>query len=155
MVYSYLCETTSNLPRIHNYNMAISQDETLSIPFSSNYASVNSQNDNPISIKGEKLNSFLNTIGLDCIDLLKMNIEGAETDVLNSISDFSMIKRFIISCHDFRANRGEGEYFRTKDKVIKILESNNYIIKSIKLKKYPSMEWKISIGDWVYAEKKD
>ena len=49
------------------------------------------------------------------IDFLKMNIEGAETIALGGMTRaFSITRTLCISCHDFRANRQEGEHFRTK-----------------------------------------
>ena len=63
-----------------------------------------------------------------------------------NITDFSIIKRFIISCHDFRAENGEGEWYRTKDVVTKILERNGFKIKVFKY----SISW---ADDWIYAER--
>lgn len=80
------------------------------------------------------------------IDLLKMNIEGAEKDLLCSINSFDNIKRLIISCHDFRANNGDGEFFRTKEVVTKILLDNNFNIKIFE----SDIDW---VKDWIYAEK--
>lgn len=77
-----------------------------------------------------------------------MNIEGAEKEIPQGIKDFSFIKSFIISCHDFRENNGDGEYFRTKEVVISLLEANGYVIKPF--------NYSISFADdWVYAERSD
>jgi len=92
--------------------------------------------------------SYIKKQGIVEIDLLKMNIEGAEKDILTSIKDFSIIKRFNISCHDFRANNNEGEYYRSKQQVLKVLKDNNYIIKTYEL----GYDWS---DDWIYAEQKN
>ena len=92
--------------------------------------------------------SYIKKQGIVGIDLLKMNIEGAEKDILTSIKDFSIIKRFNISCHDFRANNNEGEYYRSKQQVLKVLKDNNYIIKTYEL----GYDWS---DDWIYAEQKN
>lgn len=77
-----------------------------------------------------------------------MNIEGAERDILNAIQDFSIIKRFIISCHDFRANNGDGERYRTKELVLKKLKENGYVVKTF--------NYGIDFADdWIYAERND
>ena len=75
-----------------------------------------------------------------------MNIEGAEKGIIQGIEDFSFIKRFIISCHDFRANNGDGEWFRTKESVIATLKDKGYTIK-------PFNYGIVFAYDWVFAER--
>ena len=123
------------------------------LPFSPNYASVNIHEHPSIRVKGISFDDFMEENNIESVDLLKMNIEGAELGVLESIRRFDKVKRFVISCHDFRANRGQGEYFRTKEKVIEILKKNGYKIKGIELDSYPSDAWRLSVDDWVFAEK--
>lgn len=89
---------------------------------------------------------FLQRYEINQIDLMKMNIEGAEKEVIENITNFDIIKRFIISCHDFRANNGEGEWYRTKDIIINKLEENGYTIRGFKY----GISW---ADDWVYAER--
>ena len=48
---------------------------------------------------------------------------------LGTEEDFSNIKHMIISCHDFRANSRHGEFYRTKDKVLAILNKNKFDVK--------------------------
>ena len=76
-----------------------------------------------------------------------MNIEGAEKEIMEEISNFGMIKRFVISCHDFRANNNEGEWYRTKDTVVSTLEKNGYSLKTFSY----GISW---ADDWIFAEKK-
>jgi len=53
--------------------------------------------------------------GIDRIDYLKMNIEGAERKALPGMEPMmDRIRAVCIACHDFRADRGEGEEFRTR-----------------------------------------
>jgi len=57
------------------------------------------------------------------IDLLKMNIEGSERlAVLGMRRSAQSIRHMVISCHDFRADLGEGEEFRTSDSVDRFLQ---------------------------------
>ena len=99
-----------------------------------------------IEAPGIKWNDFLKRYDIEKIDLFKMNIEGAEKDILRLISDFSPIQRFIISCHDFRANHGDGEQYRSKDIVLKVLKDNGYKIKTFSY----GISWS---DDWIYAER--
>lgn len=89
---------------------------------------------------------FLGHYEINQIDLFKMNIEGAEKEIMQSITDFSVIRRFIISCHDFRANNGEGEWYRSRDIVTKYLLENGYQIRTFKY----GISW---ADDWIYAER--
>ena len=99
-----------------------------------------------IEIPGITWENFIKRYRIETIDLLKMNIEGAEKELLNSMKDFTPIKRFVISCHDFRANNNEGEYYRTRDIVEKILICNKYTLKQFSY----GQAWS---DDWIYAEK--
>jgi hypothetical protein len=90
--------------------------------------------------------NFLQRYAVKQIDLFKMNIEGAEKDVIAGITDFSIIKRFIISCHDFRANNNEGEWYRSKEYVTKTLLQQGYTIKTFSY----GISW---ADDWIYAER--
>jgi len=89
--------------------------------------------------------NFLKRYDIKQIDLLKMNIEGAEKDIIQNITDFSIVKRFIISCHDFRAENGEGDFYRSRDIVTKTLKKNGFTIRSFNY----SINW---ADDWIYAE---
>jgi hypothetical protein len=54
--------------------------------------------------------------GIERIDFLKMNIEGAERRALPGCEEALRRARFVcIAAHDFRADRGEGDAFRTLD----------------------------------------
>lgn len=67
-------------------------------------------------------NDFLSRYGVESVDLLKINIEGGELAFLQH-ADLSRVKRIVVCCHDFRANRGDSESFRTYDRVRPLLES--------------------------------
>jgi FkbM family methyltransferase len=49
------------------------------------------------------------------VDLLKVNIEGAERALFAALttSDAGAIRNIAVSCHDFRADAGDGESYRT------------------------------------------
>ena len=110
------------------------------------YASVGQTSEAYVEVPTITWPAFLKRYQIDRIDLLKMNIEGAEKEVMQLINDFSIIKRLAISCHDFRANEGDGEWFRSKKIVTQILEDNGYKLKTINLG-IPYTD------DWIYAER--
>jgi len=76
--------------------------------------------------------------------LERFSIEGAEKSLIASIDDFSIIKRFVISCHDFRADHGEGESYRTKKFVVSMLAGLGYKIKTFSY----GISWS---DDWIFA----
>jgi FkbM family methyltransferase len=75
----------------------------------------NANGANSVSVAGITLDELIAQEKIPRIDFLKMNIEGAETAALRGMPESLRITRALcISCHDFRADGGEGEYFRTK-----------------------------------------
>jgi len=61
------------------------------------------------------------------IDFLKMNIEGAERYALVGMEAIiKSTKALCIACHDFLADRGLGEHYRTKQFVEKFLVSHGF-----------------------------
>jgi hypothetical protein len=62
------------------------------------------------------------TADLVTIDLLKMNIEGAERPALQAAaSTLAKARQVSVSCHDFKAERTGDEWFRTRRCVEEIL----------------------------------
>lgn len=110
------------------------------------YASVGEIPEGYIEVPTMSWEKFLQDYNVDRIDLFKMNIEGAEKEIIEQINDFSFIKRFVISCHDFRANNNEGEWYRTKDVVVSRLKENGYTIKAFNY----GVSW---ADDWIFAER--
>jgi hypothetical protein len=68
--------------------------------------------------------------GIERIDFLKMNIEGAERFALRGMPEtLQRVRHACIAAHDFRAERGEGEEFRTHDFVVETLQAAGFRIK--------------------------
>lgn len=68
-----------------------------------------------IPVPARTLPELLAGFDIDRVDLLKVNIEGSERQLMASMtpSQADSIAHAVISCHDFRADRGDGEDFRT------------------------------------------
>ncbi len=138
--YRYLGDNFSAIPYV------ISDRDLVKFVSQYSYASVGEIPQGYIEVPTLQWDVFLQRYNIDRIDLFKMNIEGAEKEILQQITDFGIIKRFIISCHDFRANNNEGEWYRTKATVLSILEENGYRIKTFSY----GVNW---ADDWIYAER--
>lgn len=128
------------------FSWAITESADFKVKSQFSYASSSEQEKGYIFVPTIKWKDFCEKNRIQQIDLLKMNIEGAEKDFLNSVHNFPNIKRMIISCHDFRANSGDGEHFRTKKEVSSILNKNGYQIQTFSYGK----GWS---EDWIYAER--
>lgn len=106
---------------------------------------VNVSSAKTFSVVAETFDEFVYRNDIDEIDLVKMNVEGAEQLIIRGMQkSLSKVKNFAISCHDFRYNNGESEFFRTKQLVIQFLESNNF--------KVTTQQSNINmVDDYVYA----
>ena len=94
----------------------------------SNAISIDNQSTSPtITVEGATLEEICDSVGVTQIDLLKMNIEGAERFAINGMNDISDRTRAVcIACHDFRADRGDGEEFRTRNVVSQFLQDRGF-----------------------------
>ena len=96
-------------------------------------------------VEGMGMDDFIEKFGIEKVDLLKVNIEGAERFVVNTLDrNFDRVKNFAISCHDFRWRRGEGEFYRTKDLVINFFQDKGLVAKQQR----SGFE---HIDDWIYV----
>lgn len=71
--------------------------------------------------------------GLERIDLLKMNIEGAEQLAIRGMSQsFAKVRNAVISCHDFLvdpdSSSGDRAWFATYDVVADLLRDSGFIL---------------------------
>jgi FkbM family methyltransferase len=107
---------------IHLYEGAVASYEGLLEiginPENSVISSVNMKTDNIIKVKALTIESVMRDMGWSEVDLLKIDIEGAEYDVIESMESFPFM-RIILEFHE---NTGQ------LDKVIKKLETNGYTL---------------------------
>ncbi|MBA4145137.1 MAG: hypothetical protein C0523_05195 [Cytophaga sp.] len=131
-VLDYVCKQ-NNLTNTRTFNLAISGTSgSVFIDDDGGYGVQNS-----ISEGGEGTKFKVNSISIDDfmagqsiehIDLLKANIEGAEQFLVEGMSNsISRIKRIAISCHDFRYESGESEFYKTYDKVFAFFQHHFYL----------------------------
>lgn len=82
-------------------------------------------------IVSRTLDQICGELDITKIDFLKMNIEGAERYALIGMeSMIASTKCICIACHDFMANRGLGEHYRTKQYVETFLGNHGFKIVS-------------------------
>jgi len=77
-----------------------------------------------VPVPARSLDSLADEVKIDRIDLLKVNIEGAERDMVKGMERIaSRIRNIVIECHDFVADAGGGDQFRTRAEVTAALEA--------------------------------
>lgn len=71
---------------------------------------------------------LLDRLGVQVVDFMKMNIEGAELSALRGCQgSFERIRRLVVSCHDFIADSNPSEEgMRTYHQVVALLSENGY-----------------------------
>ncbi|MGW4462100.1 FkbM family methyltransferase [Micromonospora sp. NPDC004704] len=89
-----------------------------------------------IEVAGRTLDEIVASLGVDRIDLLKMNIEGAELSVLEkSFQQFAIVENLVVSCHDFLseppyADGTDRAWQRTFAPVIDLLRAAGYSVRT-------------------------
>jgi FkbM family methyltransferase len=80
-----------------------------------------------IEVPARRIETLAGELGIDRIDLLKMNIEGAERQAIQGMGGVLATTRHVcISCHDFLADDGGPEELRTKSFVHDILVERGF-----------------------------
>ena len=122
------------------------------IPFSADYAGKGSSDTGFILCVGKTLDELLVSQKIDKVSLLKLNIEGRGRYIVENLPH-RKIERLIISCHDFRFERGDREFYRTYNAVKVALVSYGYKVKGINPDFVPSKHWEESLRFWIFANK--
>jgi FkbM family methyltransferase len=82
-----------------------------------------------VAVPGATLPDLVERTGVTRIDLLKMNIEGAELSALRAAQDcLDLVRHVAISCHDFKADEGGAQWQRTYDPVRELLQDNGFTL---------------------------
>jgi FkbM family methyltransferase len=139
--YECLCLTLAQLPAgFQPFGLAIGEEGPVRISPTRAGVDASSLSGGTVPVESLTWMQFVRRHGLDRVDLLKMNVEGAEKALLDHI-DLAMVERVIVGVHDFRAERGEGEHFRTRAHVEARLAQAGFRLKPV--------------GDtWIFAERR-
>ncbi|MBX9676831.1 MAG: FkbM family methyltransferase [Methylotenera sp.] len=145
-LYELLSNTFNQINRFQACGRAINNSNQHFLLHSAiDYTAVATDEKGYIEVDSIIWSDFLSKYQLTNIDLLQINIEGAEKYLLPMIENFSNIKRIIVSAHDFRANRGDGEHFRTREFVKNYLIAAGYTVTHCGSKPRQM--------DWMFAER--
>ncbi|MFI5096536.1 MAG: FkbM family methyltransferase [Candidatus Acidiferrales bacterium] len=84
-----------------------------------------------VPVQAVTFDSVCKEQGLKDIAFLKMNIEGAERYALPGMEPvLPRIRQICVACHDFRADMGHGEQFRTRAFVEQFLTAHGFRVAS-------------------------
>jgi FkbM family methyltransferase len=145
-IYECLCMTLSQLPRgFHAFGRFVGEAESIRLHPTRSGIDVYTESEGPVTVEGITWDGFRERFGIDKVDLLKVNIEGGERQLLDHI-DLSDVDRLIVSTHDFRADRGQGEHFRTRSHVEGRLRSAGFDLIDID----GPQDW---MRGWLYASR--
>jgi FkbM family methyltransferase len=138
--YECLCLTLAQLPDgFQPYGLAVGAERTVHIDPTREGVDASTLGGGRVPVEGITWDAFRARHGLERIDLLKMNIEGAEAPLLDHI-DLAPVLRIIVNVHDFRADRGEGEHFRTRGHVEARLLGAGFRLRDVN-------------DDWIFADR--
>jgi FkbM family methyltransferase len=89
------------------------------------------EGDQGIEVRVRRIETIAAELGITSIDLLKMNIEGAEKNAIRGVGALlAKTRNVCISCHDFLADEGGGDELRTKTLVREFLTANGFAVTS-------------------------
>lgn len=80
-------------------------------------------------VRGLPLDEICRRFGVDRVDFLKMNIEGAESAALEGMREtIGRTQHVCIACHDFLG--AEGERYRTREQVVAFLGEHGFRVET-------------------------
>lgn len=139
-VYECLCLTLDQLPAgFTPFGLAIGDGDTVRITPTRAGVDASLSDHGAVRVAVVDWAEFKRREGLCTIDLLKMNVEGAEVALLDCI-DLRDVHRVIVNVHDFRADRGEGDHFRTRERVTSRLTGAGFVLRPVD-------------ADWIFASR--
>jgi FkbM family methyltransferase len=84
-----------------------------------------------VEVPARRLETIAKSLDITRIDVLKMNIEGAEVAALRGLGPLLAGTRYVcIACHDFLADEGGGDTLRTKAAVRELLLEQGFELSS-------------------------
>ena len=145
--FAALCETIrrSNLSNVIPVQCAITDaDGSIGISDGTNYVA-NTIIDNStldgdltvtVTVPARALASLCAELDISHVDFLKMNIEGAERLAVKGFGELT-IDHMVVSCHDFIADDGGADSFRTKAEVGASLTAQGYEFRERQVLDFP------------------
>lgn len=128
-----LCEW-NGLANVRTLNYACTEREerlwieTMAV-WESNYVRDGEASENSFPVEGIAFDKLSRREGISEISFLKMNIEGAERYALKGCREaLQRTSKLCVAAHDFRADRGEGESFRTLGFVREFLAESGFSV---------------------------
>ena len=107
------------------------EDGELSISTADCHVASSIVEDGGICVPARSLDSLAEELGLGAVAFVKMNIEGAERPAMRGMAQlFDRMEAACVSCHDFLADLGGSDAFRTKAEVRAALESAGFAIRT-------------------------
>ncbi len=98
-------------------------------------------------VRAKTVDDILSELAVENVDLLTMNIEGAEALAIQGMThSISRIRHLVIACHDFRADTDHDQVMKTRDTVTEFLNQHGFKITS-----YGSDQYGEAFGDWIAA----
>jgi FkbM family methyltransferase len=92
---------------------------------------IDSDNAHRYAVPARTLDALAEKHNLKEIALLKMNIEGAERWALSGMEKtLARTQCVVIACHDFRADRGDGVLYSTKQMVTEFLHKGSFDVRT-------------------------
>jgi len=116
----------------HNIALSDTEDE-IYVSTEQNFLSnsiVDNKTTGPVKVQARPLDSLMKEMNVTRIDYIKMNIEGAEVAALKGMSEvLTKTPNLVVSCHDFKTDRGESPAFSTFNDVVLISRNAGYHLK--------------------------
>lgn len=141
----------NRLKNVTPINLAITNTRgSVTIADDENYLENGLKTSANLTVAAETLPGLFEMLRLEHVDFLKMNIEGAETEAVQGMGPAATrVRNAAISCHDFRADRGDGDWARTKSPVLTMLREQGFIVEE--RQEYPSTDY--WLRDYLYAHR--
>ncbi|MGE0030106.1 MAG: FkbM family methyltransferase [Steroidobacteraceae bacterium] len=100
------------------------------------------------AVPARTLDDICRVVAPGPVGLLKMNIEGSEASALQGATGLLARTQLVaVACHDFRADRHDGERFRTRAHVQRLLEASGFAVTS------RSQDPRVGIQDHVFGKR--
>jgi FkbM family methyltransferase len=114
--------------------------------YENNTVRTESETCNTIEVESRTIDQLVRDLGVQRLDFLKMNIEGAERLAIHGMGEaLSGARAVAIACHDFVADLKGDDWFRTSEIVSSFLEERGFKVAR------RSSDARVFVRDYVYG----